>query len=166
MALKFTLDMISAIAKGKRNWESVVELNQRIISIDNQNSFVYHEIAIAYEQLKDPESSLESAKLAFAIDPKSFLTLQLLTRLYSQLKNNERTYEFAKLSLENIPEAGPPPSKKLLKVLRLFSMIPIINTIHMQLSKKRANWGSWRNDWIKWANHYVAWYETNKAEPN
>jgi tetratricopeptide (TPR) repeat protein len=163
MASKFKLEMRSEIAKGKRNWESVIAINKRIISIDKENPFAYYEIALAYEQINNTEASLEYAKSAFEINPKYFFTIQLLTRLYSTLNDNKKTYEFAKLSLANMPEEVSPPSKNIIKILRLFSMIPIMDKIHKQLSKERANWGNWRNEWVEWATKYMIWYENSKS---
>jgi hypothetical protein len=57
MVSKFTLEMKSGIAKGKRNWDSVVAINKKIISIDKKNYPAFYEVALAYEQMNNLDSS-------------------------------------------------------------------------------------------------------------
>lgn len=163
MATKFLIEMRSAIATGKLNWEEVIELNKQIISKDNKNFSAYFEIASAYERMGDAQSSLEYANKAFEINPDFFFTLQLMTRLYHRMDDRENTYEYAKRSLKNMPEPVDPP-KKFLRVLKLFSKIPIIHRFHKKLSIESANWGKWRNAWINWVNQYIGWYDTYNKE--
>ena len=164
MASKFILEIKSEIAKGKRNWRSVISINEKIISIDKKNYFAYYEMALAYDKMNNPKASLENAEMAFEIEPEYFFTIQLLARLYSKLNDNKKTYEFAKLSLENMPKEVSPPSKKILSILKLFNMIPIFDKMHKQLSKEMANWGNWRIEWVEWATKYGSWYESSKTE--
>ena len=52
--------------------------------------------------------------------------------------------------------------RKLLKILKILSIIPKIDKFHSGLSKEVSNWGSWRKEWVEWANKYISWYENHR----
>jgi len=162
MASKLILEMKAELAKGRRNWESVIELNKKILPFDTKNSFVYYDIAEGFRQLGDTSASLEYAKRAVEINPKDFFSLRLMALIYDQLDDYDKTYEYAKRSLENLPKNVSQPPRKLYKALKLFAFIPIIEKLNNNLYKEINNWGSWRKDWSDWATRYISWYENHR----
>ena len=152
-------DVIAARAVGSQDYDTAIAIYKKKLAADAKDSFSLSMIAHCYEWKKDMETAIGYANKVLVEDPTDFSMLLLAARYWSGIEDIDRTYHYACRALDNPPEAIPEIPKWVLRIFRVFSIIPKFRNFDKKAKQDLARLNKEDKDNMEWAEEYKRWYE-------